>query len=39
LGSYVQLLQVGQHPVQWVPGVLSPGLRRGQRVTLNTHPI
>jgi hypothetical protein len=24
-------------PVQWVPGVLSPGLKRGRRVTLTTH--
>jgi hypothetical protein len=27
-----------QSPVQWIPGVLSPGLRRGQGVTLTTHP-
>jgi hypothetical protein len=27
-----------QPPVQWVPGVLSPGLKRGQGVTLTTHP-
>jgi hypothetical protein len=27
-----------QRPVQWVPGVLSPGLKRGQGVTLITHP-
>jgi hypothetical protein len=27
-----------QPPVQWVPGVLSPGLKRGQSVTLTTHP-
>jgi hypothetical protein len=25
-------------PVQWVPGVLSPGLKRGRGVTLTTHP-
>jgi hypothetical protein len=25
--------------VQWVPGVLSPGLKRGRGVTLTTHPI
>jgi hypothetical protein len=25
-------------PVQWVPVVLSPGLKRGQGVTLITHP-
>jgi hypothetical protein len=28
-----------QPPVQWVPGVLSPGVKRGRRVTLTTHPI
>jgi hypothetical protein len=27
-----------QPPVQWVPGVLSPGLKRGRGVTLITHP-
>jgi len=27
-----------QPPVQWVPGVLSPGVKRGRRVTLTTHP-
>jgi hypothetical protein len=27
-----------QPPVQWVPGVLSPGLKRGRGVTLTTHP-
>jgi hypothetical protein len=27
-----------QPPVQWVPRVLSPGLKRGRRVTLTTHP-
>jgi len=26
-----------QPPVQWVPGVLSPGLKRGWVVTLTTH--
>jgi hypothetical protein len=26
-----------QPPVQWVPGVLSPGVKRGQGVTLTTH--
>jgi hypothetical protein len=25
------------HP-QWVPGVLSPGVKRGRGVTLTTHP-
>jgi hypothetical protein len=28
-----------QPPVQWVPGVLSPGVRRGRSVMLTTHPI
>jgi hypothetical protein len=28
-----------QPPVQWVPGVLSPGRKRGRGVTLTTHPI
>jgi hypothetical protein len=28
-----------QPPVQWVPGVLSPGVKRGPGVTLTTHPI
>jgi len=27
-----------QPPVQWVPRVLSPGLKRGRGVTLITHP-
>jgi hypothetical protein len=27
-----------QPPVQWVPGVLSPGLKRGRGVTLTTRP-
>jgi hypothetical protein len=27
-----------QRPVQWVPEVLSPGLKRGRGVTLTTHP-
>jgi hypothetical protein len=26
------------HPVQWVPGVLSPGVKRGRGVMLTTHP-
>jgi hypothetical protein len=26
-----------QPPVQWVPGVLSPGLKHGRGVTLTTH--
>jgi hypothetical protein len=28
-----------QPPVQWVPGVLFPGVKRGRVVTLTTHPI
>jgi hypothetical protein len=28
-----------QPPVQWVPGVLSPGVKRGRGVMLTTHPI
>jgi hypothetical protein len=27
-----------QPPVQWVPGVLSPGVKRGPDVMLTTHP-
>jgi hypothetical protein len=27
-----------QPPVQWVPGVLSPGVKRDRGVTLTTHP-
>jgi hypothetical protein len=27
-----------QCPVHWVPGVLSPGAKRGRGVTLTTHP-
>jgi hypothetical protein len=27
-----------QPPVQWVPGVLSPEVKRGRGVTLTTHP-
>jgi hypothetical protein len=27
-----------QPHVQWVPGVLSPGIKRGRSVTLTTHP-
>jgi hypothetical protein len=26
-----------QAPAQWVPGVLSSGIKRGRGVTLNTH--
>jgi hypothetical protein len=31
-------LEPTQPPVQWVPGVLSPGVKRGRGVTLTTHP-
>jgi hypothetical protein len=31
-------LRPTQPPVQWVPGDISPGLRRGRGVTLTTHP-
>jgi hypothetical protein len=27
-----------QPPVQWVPGFLSPGVKRGRGLTLTTHP-
>jgi hypothetical protein len=27
-----------QPPVQWIPGVLSPGVKRGRDVMLTTHP-
>jgi hypothetical protein len=27
-----------QPPVKWVPGVLSPGVKRGRGVMLTTHP-
>jgi hypothetical protein len=27
-----------QPPIQWVPGVLPPGVKRGRGVTLTTHP-
>jgi hypothetical protein len=28
-----------QPPVQWVPGALSPGVKRGRGVTLTSYPI
>jgi hypothetical protein len=28
-----------QPPVQWVPGALSPGVKRGRGVMLTTHPL
>jgi hypothetical protein len=32
------VLRYTQPPVQWVPGVLSPGVKSGRGVTLTTHP-
>jgi hypothetical protein len=29
---------LGPTPIQWVPGVLSLGVKRGRSVTLTTHP-
>jgi hypothetical protein len=31
-------LRLTQLPVQWVPGVLSPGVKHGRGVTLTIHP-
>jgi hypothetical protein len=31
-------LRSNQLPVKWVPGVISPGLKRCRGVTLTTHP-
>jgi hypothetical protein len=31
-------LRSTQPPILWVPGVLSPGVKRGRSVTLTTHP-
>jgi hypothetical protein len=31
-------LRPTHNPIQWVPGALSPGVKRGQGVTLTTHP-
>jgi hypothetical protein len=28
-----------QPPLQWVPGALSPGVKRGRGVMLTTHPL
>jgi hypothetical protein len=28
-----------QPPIQWVPGALSPGVKRGRGVMLTTHPL
>jgi hypothetical protein len=32
-------LRPTQPPIQWVPGILSPGVKRGRGVTLTTHPL
>jgi hypothetical protein len=32
-------LRPTQPPVQWVPGVFPPGVKRGRGVMLTTHPI
>jgi hypothetical protein len=32
-------LRPTEPPVQWVLGVLSPGVKRGRGVNLTTHPI
>jgi hypothetical protein len=38
MGSVSRLaLGTTQPPVKWVPGVVSPGAKRGQGVTLTTH--
>jgi hypothetical protein len=39
--AFVSRLALGptRPPIQWVPGVLSPGIKRGRGVTLTTHPI
>jgi hypothetical protein len=31
-------LRLTQPSIQWVPGVPSPGVKRGRGVTLTTHP-
>jgi hypothetical protein len=35
---YIPALGPTQPPVQWVPGVLSSGVKRGRGVTLAIHP-
>jgi hypothetical protein len=32
-------LRPTQSPVQWVPGALSPDVKRGRDVMLTTHPL
>jgi hypothetical protein len=37
--SCILCVQTGSEAhVQWVPGVLSPGVKRGRGMTLTTHP-
>jgi hypothetical protein len=36
--AYRPALRPTQPPIQWVPRVLSPGVKRGRGVTLTTHP-
>jgi hypothetical protein len=38
MGIIHNRLRPTQPPVQWVPGVLSPGVKRGWGVMLTTHP-
>jgi hypothetical protein len=32
------IIKPTQPPIQWVPGILSPGVKRGRGVMLTTHP-
>jgi hypothetical protein len=38
IAAVTQPLGPTQSPVQWVPGVLSSGVKRGRGVTVTTHP-
>jgi hypothetical protein len=38
LSTFYLILGPTQPPNQWVPGVLSPGVKRGRGVMLTTHP-
>jgi hypothetical protein len=38
VSASISVLGPTQPPVQWVPGVLSPGAKRGRGVTLTTYP-
>jgi hypothetical protein len=33
-----RVIQKEKPPIQWVPGVLPQGVKRGRGVTLTTHP-